>query len=268
MADAPVTDIPIRILSASVPVAGWRGRLLALLALVPLYATCAGCGGAGKAASAASKSSPAPSATSTATSATHTTATRAPRRIAPLPPPERLTAHFLNDGDNDHIGDPDGDNSSDNDNDANYDYQPNDNGRYHDSDDAGFVPAGQGPSAADRRTIVALVKRYYALADAGNSRGACQLITPRLRSVAMVQFGRYGPPFLRGAYSCQEVMRRMFRRQHRELTAPVTVTGIRITAPDHAFVLLGSPRMLASFLTPVRYRGRWMLDELLGSPVM
>jgi hypothetical protein len=189
-------------------------------------------------------------------------------RIGRLPPPEPGTAHLLNDGDNDHIGDPDRDNKRDTDHDAYYDYKPNDNHRYRDSDDALFIPRGAPPGAADRRAIIALIKRYYALARSGQGREACHLLAPSLRNADMVQFGRYGPRYLRGAFRCPAVLGRIFAHRHREMTAGVTVTSVRIVSPGHAFVLIGSRAMPASYITPIRLGGKWVLDELLGNPTM
>ena len=88
--------------------------------------------------------------------------------------PGPATAPYLNDGDHDHIGDPDRDNSKDDDADAWLDYQRDDNGLYHDRDDPFFLPFGKRATAAEERTIDALVKRYYAIAASGDGSRAWQ----------------------------------------------------------------------------------------------
>lgn len=178
-------------------------------------------------------------------------------------PPPLPAGPYLNDGDHDHAGDPDGDNAADNDGDAYYDYKPSENAAYHDGDDRLALTFGHPADAADRQAIAAAVKRYYSAAAAGDTRTACSLVPAALVKAMPIVYGRSGPPYLRGAKTCEAVLARLFRRHHHELSAPVRVTGVRV-AGDSAYALFGSNRMPASYITIKRVHGAWTTGGIFG----
>lgn len=139
---------------------------------------------------------------------------------------------------------------------------------YRDHDDSNILSFGHTASAADRRTVTAVVRRYYRAAAAGDGRTACALLLPSIASVAALNYGRgAGPSYLRGAETCQAVMVRLFKQSHDELSAPVTVTGVLIRG-ENAYTLLGSTKMRASYITLLHEHGAWKIDELLGGRVL
>lgn len=173
---------------------------------------------------------------------------------------------YLNDGDHDPIGDEDGDNSSDTDNDAPRDYQPviNESGRYHDADDSMTLAYGHAAGPADTRAVVALVKRYYAAAAAGDGKSACSMILPSLVKAVPEDYGKLGPQYLHGGKTCEAVLSLLFEHFHSKLAAPIGVTGVRIEGKQ-AYALLGSATMSASYITVQREHGAWTINQLLGS---
>jgi hypothetical protein len=172
---------------------------------------------------------------------------------------------YRNDGDQDLIGDEDGDNRNDNDNDAPWDYKSevNENGYYHDADDATRLKFGHNAGEADRRAITALVKRYYAGAAAGDGQTACSILIPSLAYAVPLDYGKLGPAYLRAGKTCRAVMALFFKHSHDELSAPVAVTGVRIDG-NHALALLGSSTMPAGYITLQRDHRVWTVNELLG----
>ena len=225
---------------------------IAGLALAAISATMAACGG-----TRSPNSAPAGAASSVPESAA-TTPTHAP-----------ATAHeFLNDGDNDTYGDADNDNNHDNDHDNFEDHKPNENGKYHDGDDEGIVDFGHPASASLKRTLAALVKRYYALALAGDGQHACAMLIPGLARAVPEDYGHRsaGPAYLRAATSCPAVLTLLFKHVHAQLDARSVITGVRVSE-DYAQVLLGSRTAPASSIALQREDGVWWVDEISASPL-
>jgi hypothetical protein len=189
--------------------------------------------------------------------------------VSPLVRSESLTgarAHYLNDGDNDPIGDEDPDNRRDDDNDASWDYQPetNENNEFRDGDDSSIVTFGAKASAPEAQAIAAIVKRYYVAASVSDGGKACATILPGFAAAIPLDYGRDGSAYLRGAKTCQAVMTRLFKHLHHELSVPPTVVAVRVSG-ERALALLGSRKMPASYIDLQRERGAWMIDELTGS---
>lgn len=186
----------------------------------------------------------------------------APATIASHP-----TSHhgYLNDGDNDVIGDADNDNSHDNDHDNSEDHVPNDNGSYQDSDDSSILAYGHAANGADKRTITAVVKRYYAAAATGDGAKACAMLAPKFAESVAEDYGRgsTGPSYLQGGTTCPAVMMLLFQHSHAEVADPFDVTGVRL-GDNHAYALLGSRVTVASYITLERRRGAWRIGALIG----
>jgi hypothetical protein len=139
---------------------------------------------------------------------------------------------------------------------------------YRDSDDGRILAYyGVAASAVESKRVAAVAKHYLALAAAGDGAGACSMMDPVRAKALAVEFGRFGAPYLRGAGTCQQVLSRMFRRRHEELTVPVSVTGV-LEKGDRAFALLGSTRLPASFLTLLRKRGAWVIELPFGAGIL
>ena len=235
-------------------------RLLSIVLAIALLAVavCA-CGGAGKVASS----------TRSTSSAAAPPSGPPVKYVSPLVHSESLAgshAHYLNDGDNDPIGDEDPDNRKDDDNDASWDYQPetNENKEFRDGDDSSIVTFGAKASAPDEQAIAAIVKRYYAAAGASDGRKACAMIFPGFARAIPLDYGRDGSAYLRGAKTCQAVMTLLFKHLHHELSVPLTVAAVRVKG-ERALAFLGSRKMPASYIALQRERGAWTIDGLIAS---
>lgn len=168
----------------------------------------------------------------------------------------------MGDGDGDNPGDVDGDNYADGDPDN--DSRTSESYRYHDKDDDPFLHYGHPAGAADARAVAAVVKRYYAVAGAGNGTAACSLLSSGLSTSVPEDYGRgAGPSYLRGGRTCPAVMTTLFHHFHNQLAGPVEVTDVRVKG-SQAHAMLGSPTMPAGMLVLAREGRAWRLEELLG----
>lgn len=153
-----------------------------------------------------------------------------------------------------------GDTDADEDNDVKeHDY-------YQDRDDALIAAYGHAAGAADYRAITTFVKRYYAVAAAGNGAEACSMIAPAFAKRIPQEFGSTdGPAYMRGN-TCAVVMSRLFKYDHQKLTSVSEVTGVRVKGKE-ALVLLGSKTWPASYLELERQAGGWRVVDLLATPL-
>jgi hypothetical protein len=176
---------------------------------------------------------------------------------------------YLNDGDNDPIGDADNDNNHDNDNDNSEDHVPNDNSNYHDSDDRGILAFGHAASAADKRAMTALVKRYYTVAAAVDGPKACAMLAPRFAESIVEDYGKEspGPSYLRSGTTCPAVMALLFQHFRAQIAAPFDVTSVRVER-NQAYALLGSKATPARYITLERRRKVWWIGALIGNPLL
>jgi len=221
--------------------------IFALLAIVLFGVGLAACGSA--------------SDTHSASAASAGTSGRASKAL-----PNNSPQGYLNDGDNDVIGDADNDNNHDDDNDNSEDHKPEENGDYHDGDDRGIVSFGQPADPADKRAVTATVKRYYALAAAGDGATACTMLTPSLARSAEQDYGHgsAGPTYLSAGRNCVEVLGLLFGHFHTQLTSTTTViTGVRVEGKE-AIALLGSRAQPAGEIPLTRIAGVWRIGSLFG----
>lgn len=239
--------------------------LLAVVVLL-LAAWClTACGGSGKnTASSRRNSSSASSITNPGPS------TVDPGKALPMSGYELPTKlRFLKgDGDRDTSLWEDGYRTSDNDEDPRLDHVRGDaNEGYRDADDLDSLRVGIPASAADARAIVAAVKRYYAVAAAGNGAKACSMMAPSFASSVPIDYGKFGRSYLHGGKTCAEIASREFAHSRQQLTAGIYVTAVHLEHPDRAYALFGSRTTPASFIAVVRERGVWMIGALLGQPM-
>lgn len=147
---------------------------------------------------------------------------------------------------------------------------PHKNDRDGDSDNNNDDYAyGHPASAADKRAVTALVKRYYTAAAAGNGARACSLIYSLFAEDIPEVYGEPpGPPALRGS-TCATVMSKLFRQNHHQLMvdlAELKVTDVRVKR-RHALALLGFKTTPPRDIRVHRERGAWKIDEVLDSGV-
>lgn len=169
-------------------------------------------------------------------SATTNTRTGVPPKGVPLPPRDE-------DGDIDRFG----------------------AGPYDTDNDADPV-FKQVTSAADHRAIVALIKRYYAVALEGDGAQACSMLDPLLVESLLEEHERgRGPPALRGK-TCAQIATKTFAQSHRELVeenTSIDVLWVAVTGNlGTSLVRFGPYRELV--LLTRRTDGVWRMDVLLS----
>jgi hypothetical protein len=142
---------------------------------------------------------------------------------------------------------------------------------HKDEDDHGARNYGHAASAADRRAIAALVKRYYATGVAGDGAAACALIysglakSPNLGEAAEAAYPPApGVPPLRGE-SCARIMSLLFKEDHQRLAADIEgieVTSVRVKG-SRGLALLGFRTAPERQIPVRRERGTWKIEALL-----
>ncbi len=207
--------------------------LLALLATILLSFSTAACGDHGDGTSTSSRAPSNPSPTSQ----------------MPLTGISNANSHagYLNDSDNDKMGD----------------HVARDDS-YHDSDDSEIVATTHDAKAPDKRVIIAVVQRYYAALATGNGVKACSMLLPSLAQSAPEDYGLSpGPSFLRGGKTCPAIIVMLSKHFHARLAGHVEVTGVHARG-DNALALLGSTTMPASDVSLERRGNAWKVTALIG----
>lgn len=87
----------------------------------------------------------------------------------------------------------------------------------HNSDENMNTPGREG-STADRRSIAAVIKRYYETALAGDGSKACAMLAAPLVKSIPLEYGRFGAPGSR-ASSCPVIMSAFFKQERRQVVA-------------------------------------------------
>jgi len=142
--------------------------------------------------------------------------------------------------------------------------EDNDNpgGSRYDADDSPVLRFGHAANHAEGRAIASLIRRYYAAGAVGDGASACSLLYSLLAESVVEEYAQ--SPGLRGK-TCAEVLSKLFKRRHRELTGDVAAlepTVVRVGG-DHglALVRFGAARERRVLLR--RERGAWKMDVLL-----
>jgi predicted small lipoprotein YifL len=127
-----------------------------------------------------------------------------------------------------------------------------------------IVDFGQPASAANRQTIVALVRRYYMAAAAEDGAKACPLIYSLFEEAIAEDYGQPpGPPSLRGK-TCPVVMSKLFKQQHKQEAtdlATLRVTGVRVDR-KRGVVLLSFKENPRRYLHVQLEHGTWKINSL------
>jgi hypothetical protein len=139
-------------------------------------------------------------------------------------------------------------------------------GRYDTDNDANptFGPAA---SASERQVIVALIKRYYAAAVAGEGARACSMLYPLIaETVVEAHHPGKGTPALRGS-TCAQVAAKVFAQRHRELVADAATLRVgwiqRQARQAVTLVHFGPTREL--IVRVHQAPGGWQMNNLLDS---
>lgn len=233
--------------------------LLVSLAVALLGAAITACDHAGRGATAPSR------AASTAT------ATAVGPGVAPSMSAYEAPTHLRGlrgDGDRDSPSWGDGYLSPDDDNDRNLDHQPGDaHEGYRDADDLDSLTVGHPANAAETKTIEDLVRRYYAVAAAGNGAKACSMMARGLAKAAPRDYGKFGAPYLHGVNTCAQVTSLQFEHSRSQITPAVQFTAVHVENESRAYALFGSRTTPASYIAVVREDGSWKIGALIGGPL-
>ena len=142
-------------------------------------------------------------------------------------------------------------------------------------DDHGVREYGREGTAAERRAVTAVVKRYYAAAAARDAVEVCALIYSKIADSS--NFNAVVPEEYRAAPGssifrgkrCAQVEALLLEPDHQQLvaeSATVQVTSVRV-AGAHGLALLGF-RSIAERMIPMQREGStWKIDALLDSEV-
>lgn len=106
------------------------------------------------------------------------------------------------------------------------------------ADENMHTPGREG-SPSERRAISDAVRRYYSTALVGNGRAACAMLARPLTTSMLVEYGRYGAPYLRGN-TCTEIMSKVFRHDRRQVVAVAStqkLVDVRLEG-DHGYAAL------------------------------
>jgi hypothetical protein len=144
----------------------------------------------------------------------------------------------------------------------------NDSDRDDGDDDIAW---GKPADASELAAVTALVKRYYALAAAGDGSNACQLIYSAFAKEIPELYGD-GAPALRGD-TCAAVMSKIFKQHHLELTekrSRLTISAVRVRGERGIAVLRFIPTSGHAFalerqLPLYREHGAWTVYGLLDA---
>jgi hypothetical protein len=160
-----------------------------------------------------------------------------------------------NDGDNDDSTQrKDRDNDSDNMSDS-----------YYDIDDNTVRKYGHAADASDRRTVAALVKRYFAAAAREDGVTACSMIVPVFANSVPETLGQAAGPLYSRGNTCAVVLSKLFYHFHRQLAAhaaELEVTGVRVDGAK-GIAVLGFRTLPGRLLHVAREGTVWKIDALL-----
>jgi hypothetical protein len=103
-------------------------------------------------------------------------------------------------------------------------------GMGYDADNDSDSTYGPPASPAERRAIVAFIRRYYEVAAAGEGAAACSMLDPITAETLVERHHRgHGPRSLQGE-SCAQIVSKLFRARHRELVEDLA--SFRISLVD------------------------------------
>jgi hypothetical protein len=108
----------------------------------------------------------------------------------------------------------------------------------HNSDENMLTPGHEG-TPRERRAIARVVSHYYSVALADDGPAACAMLAASLATSMLIEYGRYGAPYLRGK-TCAGIMSKLFRHQRRQVVAVAStekLIDVRLEG-DHGYAAL------------------------------
>lgn len=136
----------------------------------------------------------------------------------------------------------------------------------NDADNNGARNFGHAASAAERRAITTLIKRYYATALAGDGARGCSMIYSTIAESAPEDDSREPgtPAYMHGAQTCAAVLTALFKHYHAQLAAEVPrleVTRVRLKE-HHGFALLSFGTLPEREISVLREGRVWKLSQI------
>jgi len=129
------------------------------------------------------------------------------------------------------------------------------------------VDYGHAASAADKRAVTVMLKRYYAAATAENGAEACSMIVSSLAESVLEDYGpgSPGPSYLKVGTSCASVMTLLFRHFHSRLTVELPKLEVaRVRLVGHkGLAVLSFDSMPEREIQVGRQGGIWKVDALI-----
>jgi hypothetical protein len=145
----------------------------------------------------------------------------------------------------------------------------NDNAPYDDTNNNGVMEYGHAAGASDRQAITALIKRYYAIATAGDGAQACTMLYITLaESVAEDQGkGSAGAPYLSQGTTCSTVMSLLFNHYHSQLALELPLLKVKHVGliQHHGLAVLSFGKLPERQISIRRERHTWKIETLLDS---
>jgi hypothetical protein len=142
-------------------------------------------------------------------------------------------------------------------------HRDRDNDNDNNDDDSGVLDFGHAADAADRQSLLVLVKRYYAAAAAENGAHACALLVP-LQAEAVAEQG--GESQALSGHTCPVVMSKLFKLHHAVIAgkaAAMNIIALRILG-DTGLVVIEFPEIYEARQIGVRrIAGNWRVFDLL-----
>ncbi len=131
---------------------------------------------------------------------------------------------------------------------------------------------GHAASPSLQRTLTALVKRYYAIALAGEgARGCAMLYSPIAEGITEDDSREPGgPAYMRGATDCAQVLDALFKHFHAQLAAEVPilqVTAVRVER-GYAWALLRFGTMPERKIPAKREGHVWRMGQIYDLPLV
>ncbi len=134
-----------------------------------------------------------------------------------------------------------------------------------DNDNRGALLFGHAASAPEKRTITALVKRYYTTALAGDGARACSMLYSTLAEAVPEDYGLVpGPVYMRGAKTCPAAMALLFKHFHAQLALEVPkleVTRVRLIE-HHGYALLSFGTLPEREILVIREGHTWKIGGI------
>ena len=127
---------------------------------------------------------------------------------------------------------------------------------------------GRPATAAEKRAIETLVKRYYATALAGNGTKGCSMIYSTLAETVAEDYAvPGGPTYLRGTKDCQTLLAALFSHFHRQLAVEVPKLKVAhvLIKERHGMTVLSFAELPERELPVTREGHTWKIAALLDS---